>query len=414
MNKNLNLSCSPVLRFVLPLLLVGWSYSVYSQVDYQKGYIMSGDGRQQEAWIKIQTSPLNPEKISYKLSETGEVITGDISTLQGFGIGTEAKYIVREIEIDRSTDDPKDLDINKLPALSKQTVFLRYLLESKLSLLDYQTKTNHRYYWQDDSDSIHLLTYKAYRNASGIMAVNESYKSQLFKLMTCQDMASQIKNLNYRKEQLLGIFKRTNTCAQAPIKLFSKEQNKWPLSIGPLIGLDRFTTDFVNTKTSSMAPRFGIEAELLIPYYGRKWAILLEGSYQSVKTHAAVFPIYTVQNFYSGIEWGLGVRHYFYLQSNSKFLLQANAVIDLPLENKLESTLLGTSQSKFITAGAALSAGYKLKNVTAQLRYYTSRNLNGNQLTPYLKEQGGLYFQKMSLILTYQFSFQKTNPPKPS
>lgn len=70
-------------------------------------------------WMK------NPSRINYKITTEGEARLGDLSSVQEFGIRAELKYIRATVEVDRASDEIKNLSMSLLSNLLDEPLYLK-------------------------------------------------------------------------------------------------------------------------------------------------------------------------------------------------------------------------------------------------------------------------------------------------
>ena len=63
------------------------TFSSYSQVEFEQGYLINNDGKRLECLIKNVDWKNSPTKFQYKLNENSEPITASIDGVSEFGVG---------------------------------------------------------------------------------------------------------------------------------------------------------------------------------------------------------------------------------------------------------------------------------------------------------------------------------------
>lgn len=89
-----------ILFLALTLLL---TVKNYSQIAFEKGFIISENNQKTECLIENIDWKNTPTNFRYRLSNDSPIIDADIKTVKGFGISGQNKFIRATVNIDRST-----------------------------------------------------------------------------------------------------------------------------------------------------------------------------------------------------------------------------------------------------------------------------------------------------------------------
>ena len=129
-----------------------------------------------------------------------------------------------------------------------------------------------------------------------------------------------------------------------------------------------------------------------MPFNKNKWAIAIEPTYQSFKSQKTT----NVNNIsggvlianvdYSSVEVPVGLRHYFYLNNNSKIFINASYIFDLSSKSSIEFTRNDGSNLNSLEIetrnNLAMGIGYKQNDrYSLEIRYQTNREILGNYLS---------------------------------
>jgi len=142
---------------------------------------------------------------------------------------------------------------------------------------------------------------------------------------------------------------------------------------------------------SKIGFRIGVEAEFVLPYNKNKWAIILEPSYQSFNVdlseedNGVSGGIRNTSLDYTSIEIPLGLRHYFFLNNDSKIFLTASLIFDLSFNSSVVFTRADNSEINTLDLetrnNIGLGVGYQfLQRYHVELRYQTNREVLGSFL----------------------------------
>jgi hypothetical protein len=369
-----------------------FNFCCYSQTAFEKGYFINEDGQKIECLIENVDWKNNPTEFKYKLEGNAETKKADISNVKEFGIQDVAKYIRAKVNIDRSTSGLDKFNTNKHPEFSEEQLFLKVLIEGEASLFFYEDGNLRRFFYQTRNSEIKQLIYKEYLNSDNMVAINNTFRQQLYNDLKCQDITMRdLEDIKYAKNSLERVVVKYNVCTNSQYVEFKAKKDKdlFNLTIRP--GLNISSLSGYNPEISTMDIEFGtklqfrlgVEAEVILPFNNNKWALIAEPTYQSFKTSkrtpnrnvSSGTLISTVD--YTSIELPLGVRHYFFLKNGSKIFINAAVVGDF----SFNSTIKFGRNSLDIKSGLnmAFGVGYKLKKrYSLEIRYLTDRELLGN------------------------------------
>lgn len=196
---------------------------------------------------------------------------------------------------------------------------------------------------------------------------------------------------------MVRFFTEYSKCHQKDVIHFEPRQDLFNLTLRPRLNsssltirntvLDQRDVDFGYNEHFG----FGLEAEVILPFNRNKWAIAIEPTYQNFKSRKTK----TTNNVsgwkliatadYNAIEFPVSLRHYFFLNHNSKIFINASFLIfilDLPSKSFVEYKRADNSTLNFFKIDSrnnpAFGAGYKLNDkYSVEVRYQTERELLG-------------------------------------
>jgi len=373
------------------------SINSYSQIIFEKGYIINNSGEKKTCLIKNVDWKNNPTQIKYKLSENGDVKVATIADIQEFGIDNVSKYKRFIVDIDRSSEIIAKITKEREPLFHQETLFLKVMIEGDASLYKYNDTSLRRFFFNVDNQSIEQLVYKSYMTLDNNRRVNEYYKQQLLLSLKCKDISlKNIKNLDYRKQDLIKVFTLYNQCKNNDYVIYQNKKKYDFFNLFIRAGVKSSSLSTHNNLSSSRDMVFdnqlsfhpGIGVEYILPYNKNKWGVVVEASYQSYKTNKTI----DVENVsggklvskvdYQSIEFPIGIRYYFFLNDQSKLFINASYILDysfnsiLVFERADGSTLDELSiKSK---SNLAFSAGYAYKKFSLELKVQNPRNILDN------------------------------------
>src|SRR5690606_27529725 len=153
-------------------------------------------------------------------------------------------------------------------------------------------------------------------------------------------------------------------CFNKDLTYFESKQkgHSFNLNIRPRLNSSSLSISNNNFKTinfdNELAFGIGLEAEFILPFNKNKWAIAIEPTYQNYKSEKIIANI-----DYSSIEIPVSLRHYFFINKNSKIFLNASFVLDFSSNSSVELTRFDGTLYKSLEIktrnNVALGIGYK-------------------------------------------------------
>ncbi|KAA1243532.1 outer membrane beta-barrel protein [Aquimarina sp. RZ0] len=374
------------------------TFSGYSQVKFEKGYYIDNTDQKIDCLIKNEGWRLSPVKFSYKSSEEARTEEKSIHQVKAFGFDNGSKYIKRTVNIDTSSDKVSDLDTDGRLDRKEKTVFLEVLIDGKAILYQYRQERYERFFYKKDDGDIQLLVYKAFLNIDNKIGRNNGYRQQLYNELQCTDNKADknIENADYKKEDLVTLFKSYNQCtgtstSTASNTIIDKKEKKKLFSLAVRPGINFVTVEaasqgfFENSSSTldGLGYRLGIDIESTIPFFKNKWAFFIEPTFQTFNKKETRFirPVTLLNEIevessvdYRSIEIPLGVRYFMFLNDNSKLFLNAGFSYDINLGSTL--VIDSGSEREFRTGTNFLFGfGYKYKRYVIEVRYQTERSV---------------------------------------
>lgn len=204
-------------------------------------------------------------------------------------------------------------------------------------------------------------------------------------------------NLKYQKNSLIAFFTEYNKCNNSEFINYENKVKKdlFNLSIRPRLNNSSFfVEDLVSNSPdidfgNKLGFGLGIEAEFILPINRNKWAITIEPTYQNFKSEKEVNGSFfssgeqIVTANYNYIEIPISVRHYFFLNKDSKVFINASYIIAISSNSSLEFTsppyIFSKSVELITRRNFGLGVGYKFKNkYSLEMRLQTSKNIMAN------------------------------------
>ena len=365
-----------------------FTFNCYSQISFENGYYIDNDNQKINCLIKNLDWEKNPTEFKYKLSENSELNEKTIKSVKEFGINNASKYVRSSVKIDRSSNDDNELDNERRPTFKEEELFLKVLVEGKSTLYSYVDNRLIRYFYSIEKSNIEQLVFKRYITPEYNFGTNNRFRNQLWKNLKCSDIKiNRVEKLEYRKSDLVNFFVAYNSCNNQEYTNFEEKQKKdlFNLTIRPRLNSSSFESRLSNTNVNSgIDLAIGIEAEFILPFNNNKWSFIIEPTYQSFKIEKSTNGNLEDVINYSTVEISAGLRHYFFLNDNSKIFINTSLIYDLRLN---ESTNL-------TAVYLAYGLGYKYNDkYSIELRYQPLRQL-GNAI-------GDVDVKTLSIVFGY-------------
>lgn len=355
----------------------------HAQVQFENGYFIDNAGTTTTCLIKNLDWKNNPSTFEYRLTETSETLKSSLQEVQEFGVGSSVKYKRSVVQMDRSSSNTATLSNKRAPEFIEQTLFLKVLVEGKASLYQFNDDVVSRFFYSQNDINATQLVYKEYRTKD-VRAINDSYKQQLFNDLKCGTLTeADARGTAYSASSLIKYFKKYNECEQSPVRVFGENSDRLIVNLSLRPGVVFSSLSLANELTgpdeqdfgNNISFRVGFETELVLPFNRNKWAIVIEPTYQQFKSELQSETKSGHIN-YRSIEFPLGVRRYFFLNSNSNMFVNAQYLLDVPLESSVQFSTgvqeLKPKHNGSLVAGVGLNIKSKF---SLELRYQGNRQL---------------------------------------
>ncbi|GAA3518948.1 hypothetical protein GCM10022393_36370 [Aquimarina addita] len=253
------------------------------------------------------------------------------------------------------------------------------------------------------------MIYKSYLDGT-TKRTNTNYKTQLWTDLQCSNISlKEVRSTEYKRKSLTKYFLKYNNC-NGDISNVVNSQEKGRFKLTAIGGISanslKVSNRIDNIPTidfdSKFTFRIGLESEYIFAFNRNKWAAFLTPTYQSFNSNKDI--IFLRQSSgalttnmdvnYQSIEVPLGIRHYMFLNTNSKLFIDGALVLDIPLNSEIvyEDYIDDFKVSSGISFSAGI--GYDYKNrYKVQLRY-APRDLGDGGASSYK-------YSSISLVLGY-------------
>lgn len=386
------------------------SFRCLAQVSLDSGYYIDNNGSRTDGLIENVDWRNNPTTFKFSLSAEEGLQKLSIREVREFGVTGGAKYVRDNVQIDRSSDVVEHMSHDSDPEFKEEQLFLKVLVEGKTTLLGFRSGNLKRYFFKRDTLPAQQLIYKRYLTQDGDIRKNMHYKGQLLAALQCPAVTrAQISKARYSLEPLSAIFVAYNQFYvpedSETASLYVSKQTKGAVNLSVKAGFNHSSLTLEDVASDLRDADFGtngnmkvaVEMEYVLPYNRNKWAILVEPAYRSFEGEEVVVNgMRWVKADYESIELSVGLRHYFFLNDQSKFFLNGFVVWDFDNGGMIdfESAYDLDFKSKM---SLSLGVGYAFNNrFSAEVRYAFERDV----LRKY--EMWNAYYKSVSLMFGYR------------
>lgn len=395
------------------LLFVFTSVAAMAQIRYEKGYVVRENESTNDLLIKNEGWKNNPSEISAKTSEESEPFVLKIEEIREFGINGEVKYVKATVPVGRIGNKIEDLDKTPEFKTTDETVLLKVLADGDADLYQLQKNGEKLYFFSKNGSEIEPLIYKKYVPLRSIkIHENNHFRQQLYNELQCNNInADKFQNLQYAEDDFVKIFEKFNKCKNENYTSLNtnNEESNFHLSIRPGVRFDQlkmetFTTEREMEFDQKTSLVIGLQGEFVLPFQKNKWSILAETYYHSYSGEAvfpsgnANLPDGSLEVDYKAIALGLGVRHSFFLNLDSKLFLNASVSADMSIGSEINFDTVYDTYSDFdfekVEPVFVLGGGYSFKKWSFEGRFDFPHPLADKELNN--------EFSGYSLIVGYQ------------
>ncbi|MCO6148576.1 tRNA modification GTPase [Flavobacterium sp. NRK1] len=346
-----------LLMLLLPVLGI-------SQITFQPGYFIER-GIKKECLIKNIAWKNNPVSIEYKFSENEESAVKTIDQISEFSVNNTYKFIRFTVNIDRSPVELRQLSYTKEPDWQTETVFLKVLVEGKVTLYQYEDGNLIKYFFsKDDNTKAEQLVFKEYL-LDGDIAKNSMFRQQLYNLMMDGTInRKKFESLSYNKNTLVKLFNEYNGNTGEKVNDHTLKQNRGDINLRITPGVSLTSLNISNNLSdnyysfnSKVTYRIGAELEYILPFNNNKWSLFIDPNYQFYNSDEEKGN-QKMKIEYTYINLPIGARHYMYLNEKSKFFIDAAYTLSFSLgDNYIQysGSILDIQSNSTLSLGGGFS-----------------------------------------------------------
>lgn len=388
------------MKRAIALVLLLLPVITFAQINFEPGYFIES-GTKRECLIKSLAWKNNPTSIEFKFKEGDEVRSKTINEISEFSVESY-KYQRFTLNIDRSPIELERLSTLKEPKWSKETVFLKVLVEGKVTLYQFEESNFVKYFYSTENSAPEQLIYKEYLK-EGRIAENSMFRQQLYNIMKDGgNSITKFEKLRYKKDELVKLFTEYNGTDGQKVVNLSANQNQGGINLKITAGATFNSLNVGNslvTKNdfdfeSKSSFRIGAELEYIMPFNKNKWGLFVDPNYQSYSNSGSKGS-QQMEAKYNFLEIPVGLRHYMFLNKNSKFFVDGAYILSFPVS---DSYIVYGANTLNIERNSALAlgAGFSYKKYSIELRHTLKHGL-----VDYIYWEGS--YSTTAIILGYNF-----------
>jgi len=409
-------------NFYITIFLLIYNF-VSAQTNFEKGFYLDNNNNKIEGFIKNTDWKNNPNSFEFKESENSETKIISIDYAKEFEISEICRYVRADIDIEKSSNKLQHIGSDKDPQFTNERVFLKQLVYGSSNLYKFEENGLEKFFYSVNNSPIKQLIFIKYKAtsennqgkySSGDVLINDLFKRQLWTDVKCETTTQQnIKSTNYTETDLTKYFTKYNACKGDPVvtkikaKKISHNLKAAVMYNNSSLSVDSYSPSYSpDFKNSGFG--FGLEYELILPFNNNKWGITFEPSYNNFKDEQTTPPsslsgssiiAKTTINYF---QLPLGIRHYFFLNKNSKIFL--NAVANVRVIPRKKYTVEFSNKNHYdyasTTFSPAFGIGYAYRKISGEVRYYLTSDITA-------ASNINMDFTNTSFILRYELFGKK-------
>ncbi len=351
----------------------------FSQITFEPGYFIDNDNVTVQCLIRDRDWNNNPTKFEYKRSESEPGLEKSVDEAKEFCINNISKYVRADVNIDRSSTKANYLTHSKYPDFKNERMFLKVLVDGSETLYKYSESGLEKFFFKNNKGEIEQLVYKKYLRDATSVAENNQFRNQIWNEAKCENASvKSMDDILYTENSLVAYFKSVNNCASdGSTPVFESKRKTGAFNIKGLIGYS--TYEFELEKYSAVKDgqfHFGFEAEYILPTNKNKWGIFIAPTYNKLDINDRIVRqngtsrVFVLN--YTYLELSFGVRHYFFLNENSKLYLSGVMMTDIEMDSEVLNPNLTISDFIY---NFGVGLGFNYKKASLEVRYNRAHSI---------------------------------------
>lgn len=388
----------------------------FSQQKLVPGYIINERGDTTKGFIDYQNWDKNPKSISFKLTIDDKIKKYNPLNIKEFGTN-EDKYESAIIDIETSSNNISNLDINSYLKLQKDTAFLQIIVDGRQRLYLNKTYYKDNFYIKSDT-TINLLIYKKFYNEEkqGIDEFNK-YKGQLaYYFKDCPRLSNKIEHLKYEYSDLKDIFSSYLECTNSNTTFKNKDiQNKYEFGFIGGLTITEFKTQnnlikfsnsknitggfFINVIFPRNFSKYSLYNDLKIVSYSVEGNASKLGFFEKEKHYKLALSYIKLQTMikakyplrYFSVYVNAGMSHGFVIKESNN---------SLTIKTEYQPTIINSKKTNAFNIrkyeqGLVLGTGINYNNYAIEFRYEIGNGIS-------YAEQVKTFTKNFNFLLSYK------------
>ncbi|WP_026915171.1 hypothetical protein [Christiangramia portivictoriae] len=379
------------MKYLLTLSAILVSATLFSQIQFEKGYYLTNTGEKINCFIKNSDWNYTPESFEYRLAQDADSKTANLNEVQEFRVN-DFFFIRKPVEIEISSDKTSELSTERKPQFSKNEVFLRLLVDGEVKLYEHNSRTKANYFYSVYEGGVEPLIFKKYQ-VNGKIKENGRFRQQLASDLQCTNRNFQVSSISYNRRDLISHIQKVNECLGSNSEIYLNRDKKSKLVVYPVIGVGYANLEVdkglgaKGTSLSSLEYSAGLELEYIFNFNKYKWSASIESIYRKFQAEQSIENAGYQSDLnvdYQSISTFLAVRHYFYLSENSKIFAHTGPVVDIPLNSEILYANTGRAIDPVlndldVNFGFGVGVGYAFADKVRLSVDYNSKNITGEK-----------------------------------
>ncbi|MAD98428.1 MAG: hypothetical protein CMB99_13975 [Flavobacteriaceae bacterium] len=368
------------------------------QTNFEEGYYLDNNNQKVSGFIKNYDWKSNPSEIEFKKSLDASPTTLNVSEVSKFSIKEELVFIRATVDIDNSSNYLHNMSESRLPEFENKTVFLKLIIDGEADLLRYESNKLLKFFYRIKNQNYQQLVFKNFKKPNNTVGENNQFRIQLQKDLSCSSMNSaDFKFVRYVQKELVNLFNSYNECAGTTSISYVRKNDRKALNYSIRTRLNMNNLSISNSVVPTLGTDFGsfigygigLEIEYILPFNNNKWAVIFEPTYNTSSTNTtrdiqnSAGNTLTSEYTNNTLGLGIGARHYFFLNNDSKIFTNFSFLIDLSVNSEISSVRTNNTVANTIepseTTTIGVGLGYSFKNkFSVEMRYVPSKDLFNN------------------------------------
>ena len=358
------------------------SAASFSQQTFEPGYFIDGDGKRETVQILFEDWRYNPANIQVRRAADQEAITVPTGALREFGIDGKARYVNREVAIEKSYVS-RTTRATSLPLQRIERVLLRVDVEGKASLYSYLAPRVSKHFLSIDAGQLHQLVYTTHRAPDGSLFETRTFVHQLRRQLSCDGYPGVDNSLEYQLADLTRVVADYNHCADGATHTVyeypTPREKALRFSLQPGFYFTRFKLstrpgrERLMKSASHLTFRVGATAEYTLPYVDQELSVLFRPSYYRFSAAASLPEMSVYQLEYAAFDLPVALRYYYTLAEDVKVFTTGAIGIIVPFGALYDNGREISKVKGTVFTSAEVGVRYR-KRYDLAIGYETQRN----------------------------------------